>query len=419
MDQAKVRRVPLYTLFITTLVSVTGDAMAAIAIPWFVLETTGSTVQTGIAAFFSVMPIVIGMSFGGTLVDRIGYKQASIIADFASGITILLIPLLYITVGLEFWQLLLLVFIGNLLDAPGRSARRSMLPELAEQAGMSLERATGLAESLQRATTMIGAPIAGLLIASVGANGVLLLDGATFFISALGILLLIPANLIVKNEEATESTYWQDLRSGYRFVQKDGVILAIIITVMITNMIDYSMSAVTYPVYMRTLFGAEQGATLFGILVGIFGAAALFSGLLFSWLGERIPNQRFLLSLLFFVLSARFLFFAILPPFWVLVVISITGGILAGPLNPILSVVMYRRIPDHMRGRVFGILSAGVLIAMPIGGVLGGYLLEWFSLQTVLILYAVVYFLTTSSLFFNRSLHGMDTQAHQAATTNS
>lgn len=419
MDQAKVRRVPLYTLFITGLISVTGDAMAAIAIPWFVLETTGSTVQTGIAAFFSVMPIVIGMSFGGTLVDRIGYKQASVIADFASGLTILLIPLLHITVGLAFWQLLLLVFIGNLLDAPGRSARRSMLPELAEQAGMSLERATGLAESLQRATTMIGAPIAGLLIASVGANGVLLLDGATFFISALGILLLIPAHLIVKNEEATESTYWQDLRSGYRFVQKDGVILAIIITVMITNMIDYSMSAVTYPVYMRTLFGAEQGATLFGILVGIFGAAALISGLVFSWLGERISNQRFLLSLLFFLLSARFLFFAILPPFWVLVLVSITGGILAGPLNPILSVVMYRRIPDHMRGRVFGILSAGVLIAMPIGGVLGGYLLEWFSLQTVLILYAVIYFLTTSSLFFNRSLHGMDTQAQQAATTKS
>ena len=87
------KRLPLYTLYAMSLVSVTGDAMAAVAIPWFVLQTTGSAAQAGIAAFFGVAPIIIGTFFGGTVVDRNGYKRSSVIADLASGLTMLLIPL--------------------------------------------------------------------------------------------------------------------------------------------------------------------------------------------------------------------------------------------------------------------------------------------------------------------------------------
>lgn len=399
------QRIPLYTLFATSLISVTGDVMAAIAIPWFVLETTGSTVQTGIVAFFSVAPIVLGMSFGGTLVDRIGYKRVSVVADFASGLTILLIPILHSTVGLEFWQLLLLVFLGNLMDAPGRSARQSMLPELAEHASMSLERATGLSQSLQRATNMIGAPIAGLLIAGIGATGVLALDAVTFGLSALGMLLFIPAHLLDANKTDNANSYWQDLKAGYRFVRRDRLILGLIIVVMVTNMIDYAMSAVTYPVYMRTVFGVENGATLFGLFVGIFGASALASGLLFSWLGERIHKQGWLFAIVYFLLPVRYLVFAVFPPLGILILANIFTGLLAGPINPIIGTIMYRRVPNDMRGRVFGIMTAGMLVAMPLGGVLGGYLLEWFNLEIALVLYAIPYFIVTGALFFNRDIH--------------
>ena len=108
-------RVPLYSLFTTSLISVTGDVMAALAVPWFVLQTTGSPTQTGIASAFAIMPIVLAMIFGGTLVDRIGYKRVSVLADLASGITMLMIPLLHLTIGLEFWQLLVLVFASSSL----------------------------------------------------------------------------------------------------------------------------------------------------------------------------------------------------------------------------------------------------------------------------------------------------------------
>ncbi len=397
-------RIPLITLFLTTLISTTGDVMAAIAIPWFVLETTGSTVQTGIAAFFSVSPIVIGMAFGGTWVDRLGYKRVSVFADLASGVTILLIPILHMTVGIAFWQLLLLVFLGNLMDAPGRSARQSMLPELAEQAGMSIERATGLSESLNRATAMIGAPIAGVLIALIGATGVLIVDALTFGLSSLGVLLFIPTALFINNQSDADNSYWQDLRDGYGFVRKDTLILSLMVTLMVTNMIDYAWSAVTHPVYMLDVFGEEQGIVYLGILVGIFGASSLFSGLLFSWRGDRIPNHPLFLAIIFCVIPFRFIVFAAFAPFWALVIAYIISGLMAGPINPILSTIAYNRIPDHMRGRVFGIISAGVLVAMPLGGLIGGFFAQWLSMEATLILYTATYLIATCSLFFNRHL---------------
>ena len=200
-------QLPLYALYGTSLVSATGDIMAAVAIPWFVLQTTGSASLMGIAAFFSVLPIIIAMLFGGTLVDRIGYKQVSVFADFASGITMLMIPILHLTIGIEFWQLVLLVFLGNLLDAPGRSARQAMIPELAEAAGVSLERATSLASAFSRATSMLGAPLAGIVIAVTSAPIVLIIDAATFLVSALGVQLFISRQLFQKQaEEQAEST---------------------------------------------------------------------------------------------------------------------------------------------------------------------------------------------------------------------
>lgn len=397
-------RIPLITLFITSLISTTGDMMAAIAIPWFVLETTGSTVQTGIAAFFTVSPIVIGMAFGGTLVDRLGYKRVSVVADLASGLTILLIPVLHTTVGLAFWQLLLLVFIGNLLDAPGRSARQSMLPELADLAGISIERATGLSESLNRATTMMGAPIAGLLIAYIGATGVLVVDALTFGLSSFGVLLFIPMKLFLQNQSESENSYWQDLREGYGFVRKDSLILTLIVVMMVTNMIDYAWSAVTHPVYMRTLFGEDNGIVLLGILVGIFGASSFISGLLFSWRGDRIPNHPRFLAIIYCLIPLRFLVFATFAPFEALIIAYIFSGLMAGPINPILSTIAYRRIPDKMRGRVFGIMSSGVLVAMPLGGLIGGFLAEWLSLEMTLVAYTAIYLLATGSLLFNRHL---------------
>src|SRR6476620_7677977 len=103
-------RRPILGLLTANAISQVGSALTVIAIPWFVLQTTGSAAKTGLTGFFVALPFLITGIFGGTVVDRLGYKRSSVIADSVSGIGIALVPLLYYTVGLAFWQLLALVF---------------------------------------------------------------------------------------------------------------------------------------------------------------------------------------------------------------------------------------------------------------------------------------------------------------------
>src|SRR5687767_6331705 len=126
--EARPRRTrrPLGALLAADGISQTGNMMTMLAVPWFVLETTGSAAQTGITAAVEALAIVAAGFLGGALVDRLGHKRTSVAGDLASGATVALIPLLHLTVGLAFWQLLALVFLGALLDTPGWTARRSL-----------------------------------------------------------------------------------------------------------------------------------------------------------------------------------------------------------------------------------------------------------------------------------------------------
>src|SRR5437763_3756677 len=89
------KQLPIYVFFAGSGISYTGDMLTLLAIPWFVLQTTGSVEQTGITAFFSTLPTVLAAFFGSAIVDRLGYKRTSVIGDISSAITVALIPLLY------------------------------------------------------------------------------------------------------------------------------------------------------------------------------------------------------------------------------------------------------------------------------------------------------------------------------------
>src|SRR6266508_2866127 len=247
--------IPLYSLFIANAISLVGNVFTLIAIPWFVLQTTGSATKTGITGFFSILPVVLAGFLGGTIVDRLGYKRTSIISDLASGVTTALVPILYFTIGLEFWQLMILVFLGAFLDTPGSTARAALLPELAEQAGMPIERVTSLTHVIERGARMVGAPLAGLLIGTIGTANVLWLDAGSFFISAGIIWVLIP-KLMVHDEKKSESgKYLDELKDGLRFIAHDSLILSIVIMVMLTNFLDAIFGGVLQPVYVKEVYG--------------------------------------------------------------------------------------------------------------------------------------------------------------------
>src|SRR5690606_39957718 len=82
------------------------------------------------------LPQLLSLHDALPIFDRIGFKTGSVVSDLLAGATIALIPALHHTVGLEFWQLLILVFFAGLFATPGMTARQSLVPDLAELAGL-------------------------------------------------------------------------------------------------------------------------------------------------------------------------------------------------------------------------------------------------------------------------------------------
>jgi len=395
--------IPLYSLFIANAISLVGNVFTAIAVPWFVLQTTGSATQTGITGFFTILPVVLAGFLGGTLIDRLGYKRTSVISDLASGVTTALIPLLYLTVGLEFWQLLVLVFLGALLDTPGGTARAALLPELAEQAGMPIERVTSLIHVIERGARLVGAPLAGLLIGVMGTANVLWLDAASFFVSAAIIGIVIAAPKLAEKEEKT-GKYFDELKDGLRFIAHDQLILSIVVMVMLTNFLDAIFGGVVQPVYVKEVFGS---ALNLGLLIAANGGGAVIGGLIFATVGHRLPRHVTFVAA--FVLTGfKFWVYLLHPPIYVLVASVLFTSMGAGPLNPIIGAVEFERIPSTMRGRVFGAITAGAWIAMPLGMLLGGVLTDRFGTSPLLIGLGITYLITTLSMAFIPAMKGMN-----------
>ena len=399
-------RLPLFALFTANAISMVGNVLTMIAIPWFVLQTTGSATQTGITGFFSLVPVVIAGLFGGALVDRLGYKRTSISADLASGITTALIPILYFTIGLQFWQLMVLVFFGALLDTPGSTARSALVPELAERAGMPIERATSLNQIVERSSRLVGAPLAGFLIVVMSTANVLWLDAISFFISAAMVAVLIKAPRI-KPPETAHGKYSDELRGGLRFLRRDHLLLALTFTIMLTNGLDAAYASVVRPVYVDQVWGS---AFDLGLLIAVNAAGAILGAIVYGAIGHRLPRHATFVTM-FMLTGLRFWIMALYPALGVVLIFTFISSLGAGPLNPIIDAVEYERIPAHMRGRVFGVITAGAWAAMPLGTLLGGVLTEQFGVQWMLIGLGVTYLLATLSMGFIPAMRDMNRRA--------
>ena len=402
-------RRPLLALFGANAISLTGNQLTVLAVPWFVLETTGSATRTGIAAFFAILPVVLAAFFGGAVVDRLGYQRASVLSDLASGATVALIPLLFAVDLLPFWALLALVFLGALLDAPGETARRALLPDLAAAAGMPIERATASAQVVQRGSLLLGAPLSGALIALLGPANVLWLDAATFAVSAALVGFAIPATRLPA--PAGGESYLASLAVGLRFIRQDRLMLAIVLTLVVTNFLDAAWASVVAPVYAREAYGS---AVALGLMFGASGGGAMVGAVAYGAVGHRLPRRPVFVAG-FIVASLPMLLLATLPSLPVAVVALAIGELGSGPLNPILGAVAYERIPAEMRGRVLGPLTAGAWVAMPLGVLVAGVALDGAGLRPTLLAIGACYLVTTLTLVVNPAIKGMDRSAPAAA----
>ncbi len=395
------KRAPLYALYAADAISLAGNSVAQLAIPWFVLTTTGSATYTALAVFFNFLPIVLAGFLGGVVVDRLGFRRTSIVADLASSAAVAAIPFLYTSVGLDLWAIMALVFLGALLDAPGSTARAALLPDLVDQAGIRLERASGIRSGIQQGAQLVGAPLGGVLVATVGATNALWLDAASFLVSAalIGVFVAAPAR---SDDAEPRGRFLGELAEGLRFVWDERLLRALVLTVLVTNLLDAPLPVVM-AVFAESAYGS---AADLGLMYGAFGGAALVGSLVFSWRGHRWP-RRLTFLLCFSAIPLMYLVLATLPSLAVALVALACVGLAAGPLNPLIFTITAELVPVELRGRVFGAVRAGAWAAIPLGILVGGVLVSAVGVAATFLAIGLCYSAVIGYAFFNPAFRRM------------
>ena len=398
------RRVPLYGWLTAEAISLLGTRVSMIAIPWLVLVTTGSPTRTGLVAAAELTPLVIFKATGGPLVDRVGPRRMAITADLLSMVAVGMIPLLHRSDHLTLPALLVLVAIGGALRGPGDAAVGAMVPGLVESAQVPYERATGLGSAIERGATMIGAAIAGGLVATVGAANAVAVDAVSFGVCA--IVLLFTTRGIgagTRNQPTVVSdtagasgeqptSYLAELRDGWAFLRHDAVLMSLCLMIAVTNLLDLAWSAVLLPVWARE---SGAGVAALGLVFSVWGGASMVGSFVAAAYGPRLPRFRTYVAAFLVTGLPRFVLFAIGVPGWAILAMCVVGGCASGFLNPVLGAVQFERIPPALVGRVTALNSALCWSLMPLGGVLGGLLVSGVGLNPAMLVVGACYFAAT------------------------
>ena len=398
-DTTPRRRRGLWAFLASEVVSVTGTRMSMVAIPWFVLITTGSPALTGLVAFAETLPYVVVLGLGGPLVDRWGARRVAVASDVVAAVLVGAVPLLHLAGRLPLGVLVVLVALAGAVRGLG-TATYVLMPGLADQARMPIERATGLHDGMNRVAGMVGLPLAGVLMTVWSAPAVLLVDAASFLVAGLLIALFVDRSVepskAATAEDEEKVGYVAELREGFAFLRGDRLLVAIALMVLVTNLLDQAYSVVLVPVWVRDELGSPLGLGLIG---GIFGIGAVTGSALFAWLGPRLPRRQSFAWGFLVAGAPRFAVIALaatLPP---VLAVSLVAGLGVGAINPALSSTEYERVPRHLQARVLGALGALAWAGIPLGGLVGGLAVDALGLATAAWLLGGVYLLATLTPF--------------------
>ncbi|MCD7438528.1 MFS transporter [Streptomyces lincolnensis] len=392
-------------------VSLTGTRISVVALPWFVLVTTGSATQTGLVAFCEMTPYVVVKAFTGPLVDRIGARAVSWSTDLASATAAAAVPLLHLLDLLSFPLLLILVALIGAARGPGDLAKEVMIPEAAEHGRVPLERATGLSGVIERLASTVGLAVGGSLVALLGPLTGLAVNAGCFALGSVIIKLALPRGMGHGAQEAASPAgevapgYWRRFGEGFTFLRGEPLLLTVIVMVGITNLLDAAISSVLVPVWAME---SGNGPTAIGLMGGVMGAAGVGGSLIAALVAHRLRRRVVVLTGFLLAGAPRFLILALDAPLGVVLAVFAVSGFGAGFINPVLGAVLVERVPRRMLGRVNALGDSLAWAGIPLGGLLAGVAVTAAGLVPVLLVGGAAYFLTTNLAGLRREWREMD-----------
>ncbi len=403
-----IHRSPAFGRFwIGRLTSLLGDALTLIALPWFVLQVTGSGTATAGILLTLQLPAILTSLVVGSLIDRFQPRTIMAIDNGLRVVIIGLIPVFYGLGLLKLWLLFLLAFLAGMLAPATEVGSRSILPDLVED--QDLDAANMLWSFSTNLSLVIGPAVAGFLAASLGGLSVLFIDAGTFAVMMMAAILL-PA---IKRSQPPVQAGTRGWRIKLGFVRQpnppgtrgsrsepypqpigerlglrqlwDMKVVRYTTLLSLVFFFSYGPLEAALPLYSHAVlqtdargYGLLWSALAVGALIGTLSSTALSRRLRF---GIALP----LIALLW---GASLLPVVFTHTLWLACGLLLLGGVMWGPYTPMETTLLQRSVPKAQLGRVFGARATLLTGGSPLGLAAGGILLAFVPATGVIALSA-------------------------------
>ncbi|MCI0398566.1 MAG: MFS transporter, partial [Chloroflexi bacterium] len=260
-----------------------GDTLHYIALVVWVYQRTGSSLVVAGAVFFEIVPVILFAPVAGVVIDRLPRKAVLVASDLARATLVL--GLLLTT---ELWQIYAIIFLLTTAGTFFNPAVNATLPTLLDEG--DLLAANSVSWSTGRLVQIIGAALAAGVIATVGAEAAFVFNAATFFISALFLLLLpVPAGRRVAGRGWRG--FLADAREGLRFARQDYFVSRL---VMVQALASLSVGATSALLVVLAQEHYELPPGGFGSFILAIGVGALLGPFLLALLARDVRHPRWL-----------------------------------------------------------------------------------------------------------------------------
>ncbi|HET7038148.1 MAG TPA: MFS transporter [Thermomicrobiaceae bacterium] len=364
-------------------VSNLGNAITFLALPLLIFHLTGSALNLAIASATAFLPYPLFGLVIGAWVDRVDRRRLMIATDLARAAMLCSIPLFFELGDLAIWWIYAVGFINSTLGIAFNASEFAAIPSLVDRG--DLVSANGRIQASYSAATIAGPLVAGVLFAVVAPATVLLLDAATFAISAVSLVLVrTNLNAAAPEEPTSLAAIRRDVVEGLRYVLGHPVLRAISLMMALVNFVGASTGA-QLVFFAKERFSASDGQV--SLLYSAAGAGVVLFSLSAGLLRRRWSFSRVALGALM-LNGLLTLAFALVPGYWpALGVWALLSG--AGVLFNINTGTLRQTIvPNQLLGRVQSIAGVLAWSAIPLGSFLGGLAIEWSG--SVALIYALI-----------------------------
>lgn len=380
--------------------SVFGNALTSVVVAVMVYSLTGQASAMGLTLALGMLPGLLS-PFAGVVVDRVPVGALLIAGDLLRGLLVLSLALALRAGEADLLWLNGAVLLSGLITAFTSPATFTLLPRLVP--AEHLARANGLMGMGTQGAQLAGLLLGAGLVSLLGQSETLLLDAATFLVSA-GALLLVQLPERVK--APVKEGFWTAFRGGLQVLTRHPGFAMIPVLALVMNM-AFAPLQMLLPGHLagfglpENYYGVALGAVMGGMLLGSLGIAAL---------GTRFrPQLSLSLGLLGASLSLGVMAQSTYLPLFYAALVTLGLGVALA--NTAITYLGQTLIPEEFRGRVFGLIAATAQAGMPLAMIVLGPVADTYGSRPLWTAAAGVMLASTCAWLYLAAAGGKSQQA--------